>query len=120
MPELIGTLHQRHILAALKIGLADDAGFAVAGALRVAKFELLECENALAAFGQMCHRGRAHAARADDDGVVVGRHAYAPRRTSADDFDFDAEFKFGPDLVGCHNRHVQFLGDGETGAIAER
>ena len=70
IPVFVGSLQQGHVVRMLEIGLADDAGFAVGTAAIMGEEILLQAQDALTAPGEMPGRGRAHAAEADDNGIV--------------------------------------------------
>ena len=70
VPQFVCAQEQRHIGRILEVGLADDAGAAVAGSSVVCGRELLQPQHALPAGGEMVGRGAAHAAQPDHDDVI--------------------------------------------------
>ena len=73
LPQLVGAQQQRHVGRVLEIGLPDDPGSAMAGALVVGRGELLQAEDPLSACGQVVGGRAAHPTEPDDDDVVAHR-----------------------------------------------
>jgi hypothetical protein len=70
-PPLVGAPQQRHVRWMLEIGEPDDAIDAMRRSAIVRDVELLEAEHAQAAARQLIYGSAAHAADADDDGIVA-------------------------------------------------
>ena len=71
LPAFVGAPQQGHVEGAFGIGEADDARFAMGGAVGVRDVELLQPEDANAALGERIAGGAAHAANAEDDDIVM-------------------------------------------------
>ena len=71
LPQLVGAAQQHHVGGMLVVGQADDACVAVGRAHIVRDVEPLDAQHAFAALGELIAGRAAHAADADDDGVVV-------------------------------------------------
>src|SRR5262245_13494386 len=82
LPKLISTLHQGHVGWMLEIGFADDAGLPMRGSSLVRRRETIEAKHAAPVAGEMERRGAAHSAKANENHVVVRRHATRVARTS--------------------------------------
>ena len=81
-PPLIGSLHQRHVLRMLEVGLPDDAALAVGRPEGVGGPKSIEADNPLAPARQLERRHAAHGAEPNDTDVEGGGHGAASYRGS--------------------------------------